>query len=120
MLCDGGLEPKLNLYDVTKFMNEHSTNSFLGRPRSGKTSFLYSIFKQKKLFAKVFHNIFIFQPSASRASMKDQLFHQQPDNQLFEDLSYDNSSKCIERIKNAPSEENNCIISDDMTAHLKN
>ena len=47
MLCGSGLDQKLNLYDVTKFMNEYATNPFLGRPRSGKTPFLYSIFKQK-------------------------------------------------------------------------
>jgi hypothetical protein len=35
MLCDGGLDPKLSLYDLAKFMNEHATNLFLGRPRSG-------------------------------------------------------------------------------------
>ena len=120
MLCDGGLDPKLNLYDVTKSMNEHATNLFLGRPRSGKTSFLYSIFKQKKLFAKVFHNIYIFQPSASRESMKDQLFNQLPADQLYEELTYDNLNDCIERIKSAPFEENHCIIFDDMTAYLKN
>ena len=28
MLCDGGIDPKLNLYDLTKFMNEHATNLF--------------------------------------------------------------------------------------------
>ena len=50
MLCDGGLDPKLNMYDVTEFMNEHATNLFLGKPRGSKASFLYSIFKQKKLF----------------------------------------------------------------------
>jgi uncharacterized protein involved in tolerance to divalent cations len=116
MLCDGGLDPKLNLYDVTKFMNEHATNLFLG----GKTSFLYSIFKQKKLFSKVFHNIYIFQPSASRASMKDQLFNQLGDDQLYEELTYDNLNDCIEKIKSAPFEENHCIIFDDMTAYLKN
>ena len=51
--------------------------------------------------------------------MKDQLFNQLPDSQLYEDLSYDNLSECIERIKNAP-DENHYIIFDDMTAHLKN
>ena len=120
MLCVSGLDPKLNLYDVTKFMNEYASNLFLGRPRSGKTSFLNSIFKQKKLFAKVFHNIYIFQPSARRASIKDQFFNQLPADQLHEDLSDDNLNNCIEKIKSAPFEENHCIIFDDMTAYLKN
>ena len=99
MLCDGGLDPKLDFYDVTKFTNEHATNLFLGRPRSGKTSFLCSIFKQKELFAKVFHNIYIVQPSESRASMKDQLFNQLPADQLlYEELTYDSLNDCMQNI----------------------
>ena len=82
MLCDGGIDSKLNLYDVTKFMNEHAT----------KRINLILVFhtKQKKLSAIVFHNIYIFQPSASRASMKDQLFNQLPADQLYKELTYYN------------------------------
>ena len=119
MLCDGGLDPKLNLYDLTKFLNEHATNLLLGRPRSGKTSFLYSIFKQKKVFAKVFHNICIFQPSASRASMKDQLFNQLPADQ-YEELTRDNLNNFIKKMKSQNFEECSCTVFDDMTANLKN
>ena len=120
MLCDDGLDPKLNMYEITSYMNQHATNLLIGKPKSGKTSMLYALFKQKKLFAKVFHNIYIFQPSASRASMKDQLFNQLPDDQLYEQLEYDNLKECIDRIKSGDSDENNCIIFDDMTAYLKN
>lgn len=120
MLCDGGLDPKLNMYDVTKFMNQHATNLFIGKPRSGKTSMLYSFMKNKKLFAKVFHTIYIFQPEASRGSMKDNIFSQLPDDQIFEELTFENLDSVLERIKSAPFEENSCIIFDDQTAYLKN
>jgi Poxvirus A32 protein len=120
MLCDGGLDKKLDMYDVTKFMNQHATNLLIGKPRSGKTSMLYSLFKSKKLFAKVFSTIYIFQPSASRGSMKDDIFSQLPEDQLFEVLTYDNLQSVLERIKSAPFEENSCIIFDDQTAYLKN
>lgn len=120
MLCDGGLDVKLSMYEVTKFMNQHATNLLIGKPRSGKTSMLYSLFKNKKLFAKVFHTIYIFQPSASRGSMKDDIFSQLPADQLFEELTLDNLQSVLERIKSAPFEENHCIVFDDMTAYLKN
>ena len=60
MNCDNGLHPKLNEYELTSFMNSHTTNLLIGKPRSGKTSLLYSFFKSSKLFKKTYHNIFIF------------------------------------------------------------
>ncbi len=89
MICDKGLHPKLNEFELTKFMNSHETNLLIGRPGSGKTSLLYSLFKSRSLFNKVFHNIYLFQPSHSRASMKDNLFDKIPDNQKFNELTFD-------------------------------
>ena len=40
MICDEILHPKLDKYEVTKFLNEHSTNLLIGKPKSGKTSLL--------------------------------------------------------------------------------
>jgi GTPase SAR1 family protein len=120
MLCDGGLADKLNKYDLTSFMNTHATNLFIGRPGSGKTSLLYSFFKSKELFAKVYHNIFLFQPSASRSSMKDKLFDKLPDENKYEELSFENLNDVMTRIKDEDKEYNNCIIFDDMGAYLKN
>lgn len=87
MNCDKGLHKKLNEYELSKFMNAHARNLFIGRPGSGKTSLLYSMFKSKELFKKVFHNIFLFQPSHSRASMNDKLFDKLPIEQLFDELN---------------------------------
>ena len=42
MLCDAKLHPKLDNYELTSFLNNHSTTLFIGKPRSGKTSLLYS------------------------------------------------------------------------------
>ena len=89
MNCDDGLHEKLNKYELTSFMNSHTTQLLIGKPRSGKTSLLYSLFKSFHLFKKTYHNIFIFQLSASRASMKDQLFNQLPPEQLYEELTLD-------------------------------
>lgn len=120
MNCDNGLHKKLNEYELSKFMNAHSTNMFIGKPASGKTSLVYSFFKSKELLAKVFHNIYLFQPSHSRASMKDKLFDKLPEHKKFDELDYDSLEYVMDTIKNGDKKENNCIIFDDMTASLKN
>ena len=35
-LCAGKLDQKLDDYELTKFLNCHSTTRFIGKPRSGK------------------------------------------------------------------------------------
>ena len=118
MLCDQILHPKLEKYEITKFLNEHSTNLLIGKPRSGKTSLLYSLFKGP--LKKVWHNIYIFQPSHSRSSMKDNIFEQLPENHKYEELTYENLNDVMNQIKNEDKKFNNCIIFDDMGAYLKN
>ena len=123
MNCDNQLHDKLEAYELSKFLNSHSTNLLIGKPRSGKTSLLYSLFKSPELLKKVFHKIFIFQPSASRASMKDKIFNKLPEEQLFDELDYSNLSGVIETIKSINIQDptySHCIIFDDMTAYLKN
>jgi adenylate kinase family enzyme len=117
MLCDKKLHPKLDDYELTKFLNCHSTNLIVGKPGSGKTSMIYSFMKSKKLLAKVYDKIYLFQPEQSRASMKDKLFDQLPEDQKFDELNIEN----LEYIKdNLDEDENIAIIFDDMGAYLKN
>jgi len=119
MICDTGLHPKLNEYDIMKFHNEHFTSLFIGKPGSGKTNLLYSFMKSPKLFRKIWHNIFLFQPSHSRVSMKDKLFDDLPEDQKFEELNDENLNYVMETIKSEDAKYNNCIIFDDMGAYLK-
>lgn len=119
MTCDNGLNPKLNNYELTKFLNSHETNLFIGKPASGKTSLIYSLFKSPKLLKKVFHNVYLFQPSQSRASMSDDIFSKIPENQIYDELTYDNLNEVMTKIKDEDNKFNNCIIFDDMTAYLK-
>ena len=48
---------------------------------------LYSFMKSKKLLAKVYDKIYLFQPEQSRQSMKDKLFDQLPEDQKFDELT---------------------------------
>jgi ABC-type dipeptide/oligopeptide/nickel transport system ATPase component len=117
MLCDKQLHPKLDNYELTKFLNKHSTNLIVGKPGSGKTSMIYSFMKSKKLLAKVYDKIYLFQPEQSRASMKDKLFDQLPEDQKFDELNVEN----LEYIKdNLDEDENIAILFDDQGAYLKN
>jgi Poxvirus A32 protein len=116
MLCDKPLHPKLDRYILSSFLNCHQTALFIGRPQSGKTSLIYSFMKSKKLLSKVYDKIYLFQPEQSRASMKDKLFDQLAEDQVFSELTLEN----LQYIKdNLEPDENTCIIFDDMGSYLK-
>ena len=56
MKCDKPLAKHLSKYEITNFMNCHSVNLLIGKPGSGKTSLLYSMFKGKgkqRIFKRV-------------------------------------------------------------------
>ena len=57
MLCDKPLSKDLNKYELTRFLNCHSTNLLIGKPRSGKTTLMLSLFN--KLLRGWFHNIYL-------------------------------------------------------------
>ena len=42
-LCDGKLDQKIDDYELPKFLDFHSTTLFIGKPQSGKTSFIIFI-----------------------------------------------------------------------------
>ena len=115
MMCDVKLHDKLEHYELTKFLNNHSTTLMIGKPKSGKTSLLYSFLKSKELLRNVYDKIFLFQPSQSRASMKDKIFDNIPDDQKFEELNLEN----LNDVETNLDEGSNIIIFDDQTAYLK-
>jgi hypothetical protein len=116
MKCDVPLDSKLDKYDLTKFLNCQQSTVICGRPQSGKTSLMYSLFKSKHILKGVYDKVFVFQPSSSRASMRDDLFGKLPPEQIFEELTLEN----LETVFAQAHEGNNCIVFDDMGAYLKN
>jgi len=126
MNCDKELNPNLNKYELTKFLNKSQSSMILGKMGSGKTSLLYALFKNNKptLLKNVFENIFLFQPKESSNSMSDKIFHDNlPDENLFYDLTEDSLNTVFKRIKDENGEYedriNHVIIIDDFTAHLR-
>lgn len=116
MNCDKPLHEKLNKYEMTKSLNCHQSTLIIGKPQSGKTSFLYALFKSKKLMRCIYNRIFLFQPQKSRNSMKDPLFENGiPDDRKYDELTEEN----LENVLSNLHEGCNVIIFDDMTAYLK-
>ena len=119
MCCDEDLHKKLNDFELTTYLNSHSTNLLLGKPKSGKSSLMWAMLKNKKLLNGVYHNVYLFQPEHSRASIKGNIFKKHDPSKMFDELTYDNLSEVIQRIKATDSKENNVIIFDDMASYLK-
>lgn len=121
MNCDSMLHEKLNKYELTSFLNAHTMNLLIGKPKSGKTSLLHSMFEHKGLLRYCFHTVYLFQPSASSASISKSVFDTLPSENVYQELSYEN----LQDVKNKIEEDSSngftsCIIFDDMAAELKN
>tara|TARA_B110000285_G_scaffold9347_1_gene9454 strand:- start:681 stop:1400 length:720 start_codon:yes stop_codon:yes gene_type:complete len=119
MRCDKPLHKKLDKFELTKFLNQHTTNLLIGKPRSGKTSLLFSLFENKEILRKVYHKIYVFQPEPSRSSMKNDIFGKLPPDQLFNELNFENLDLVMDEIEASP-DLNIAIIFDDVGASLKN
>lgn len=121
MSCDEPLHKKLDKYELTKFLNMHSTTLFLGKPKSGKSHLLQSFFKSSDIFRKVFHNIYIFRPEASSKTVKNDIFNNLPAHQHIYELTPETLVAVTGLVNmDAANDFNSCIIFDDMAAHLKN
>jgi len=121
MKCDTILSEKLNKYDLTSFLNTHTMTLLIGKPRSGKTSLLHSMFEHRNLLRYCFHKIYLFQPVQSGASIKNNIFDTIPEDQIYRELTFDNLYEVKTRVEEDAAEgTTSCIIFDDVTAELKN
>lgn len=121
MTCDTKLHDKLDKYVLTSFLNSHSMNLLIGKPKSGKTSLLHSFFEHKGLLRYCYDKVYLFQPVHSGASIKDCIFDILPEDQIYRELTYDNLMEVKQRIEQDSEEGlNSTIIFDDVTAELKN
>ena len=118
---DNELSSKLNEYEITKLMNKSNFTLFLGKSCSGKTSLMTSFLKSPPLFKKVYHTIFLFMPSNSRSSLKDNFFDKNiSEDQIFDDVNNDDLLDTYETAKsNALENCNTLIIFDDVQKFFK-
>jgi hypothetical protein len=115
--CDKCLHTKLDKYELTKFLNKHSTNLIVGKPGQGKSSFLYSLIKNP--LRKIYHHIYVFTPEKSMSSVKNNIWEKLPEDQIFFEFNYENLNEVLDKIHDTPKNENNVIIADDMASFLK-
>ena len=93
---------------------------FIGRPGSGKTSFLYSLFKDRRCLKKTWNNVILCCPQESLNSVKkkDNIFKDLSEEKFYTDL--ENTDKVRDQIKAYASEgENTALIIDDCVTSLK-
>ena len=93
---------------------------FIGRPGSGKTSFLYSLFKDRRCLKKTWNNVVLCCPQASLNSIKkrDNIFKDLSEDKFYTDL--ENIDQIKEQIKAYASEdENTALLIDDCMSSLK-
>ena len=117
--CDKKLKdncppPYDRLVDGYKFL------TILGRPKSGKTSLLISLFSDERLLKKTFGNVIICIPSSSLSSIdpKHNPFKKIPDERRF--TSLDSMPQILDLISYYCAEGmDSCLVIDDETAGLK-
>jgi hypothetical protein len=120
LTVDNKLSTHLDEDPLLKYMNKRNITAFIGRPGSGKTSLLISFLQTPKKFKKVFHNIFVFMPSTSRDSLKNNIFNELPPEQLFEGITFENLKSVYDRLlKNKHNGLLSLIIFDDVQKDLK-
>ena len=127
---------KFNVDDIldenikAPFPNKSFFWVIVGKPGSGKTSLMLNCLSNKKrhtrVYYKVFDKILVVMPKNSRLSIKDNIFDDLPEDQLFE--NFDDS--VVNRVKEIRDEytilnkkkkrnRNTLLILDDVTAYLK-
>ena len=117
---DGELHKKLNDYEISSLMNKHNFTLFLGKAGSGKSTLLISLLQSPSLFYGVYHNIILFCPPNSRASIKDDFWSVLPDEQIYDELNYDNLLEAYELAQaNDIGGFRTLIILDDVQKNLK-
>jgi len=119
-LCDTKLHNKLDAYDATSLINKSNFSLFLGKPGSGKTSLMISLLNTPALFKRCFHRIYVFMPSHSRGSLKENIFEGLPEDQLYDHLTRETIDDVFENIEeNAEDGKFSLIILDDVQQALK-
>lgn len=117
--CDEKICEKLDKYPMVRDnLNFYNTTVIIGRQGSGKTSLTINIIKN--LYKKKFHKIYVFMPQTSRNSLQPNIFDVLPEEQLFEELNYDNIRMVYDELKkNSENGHKSLIIMDDVQKALK-
>lgn len=132
-------------FDCDNILGDHIKEPFpdksfflmiVGKAGSGKTSLLINMINEKgsnRIYKNCFDKILLVMPKNSRSSIKDNIFDDLPEDQTFEEFTYDVIDKVKEtreefdtleiedkNKKRKKKNRNQLLILDDITATLKN
>ena len=123
-ICDGSLDENLNKYDMLKNLNGFKFTAIIGKPGSGKTSLITAFLtgkKDKKVFRKVFNNIFLVMPRSSRESMKKNIFKKHHEDKMFDSLTLETINTIYNKLEEStPEKHTTLLILDGVGASSKN
>jgi hypothetical protein len=120
-ICDDGINPKLNEYDMLKHFNKYCFNGVIGKPASGKTSLIMSWLSSKKVFRKMFNHVLVIMPTSSINSMKKNPFKDHDEDKMYNELNLQSITSIYNRLEEASAEgQNTLLIMDDVGASLRN
>jgi len=102
-------------------MNKSHFACFIGLPGSGKSSLSISFLNSKQGFKKCFHDVYLFCPSNSRASIKNDFWGSNlSDDNIFDDLTLDSLIDVYDKtMESATNDFRTLIIFDDVQKQLK-
>jgi hypothetical protein len=106
---------------LNSVINKTNFSIFLGPPKSGKSSLLYSFFMTKDVYKKKFHHIYLVTPATSLKSVKNNVFTKHlPEDNIFYDLDTPTIMMLYDKIEqNSRDNHKSIIILDDQASHIK-
>lgn len=122
MVCDGPLSKKRTI--KPPFINECGFFMIIaGKPKSGKTTFVFDMLTNKDIYKKIFKNIIYVCPSNSRESIHNNPLADLEPDFLFEELNDDVKAQVLinkeEYSKTPEKRYQQLLLIDDCTSHLK-
>jgi len=120
-LCDSKIHDKLDNVDIYKLMNKSHFACFIGLPGAGKSSMAISFLNSHQGFKRCFHNIILFCPSNSRASIKDDFWGANLDeSNIYDDLTLEDLQNVYEMcMEEATTNYKTLIVFDDVQKQMK-
>lgn len=117
---DDPLHKRLDKISLLKHMNKHFACAMIGKAGSGKTSLALALLTTPELMKRVFDKVYVFVPKNSRASIKNNVLDELPDEQVYDNLTPETLIECFEKVEeNAKENKASCIIFDDVQQFLK-
>lgn len=117
--CDEPLSKHLDDDPLLKHMNKSFCCGLISKAGGGKTTMLTSLLTTKHKLKKVFNHIYLFMPSSSRKSLRDDIFDQLPEEQKFDGVTLDNLNEVYENLlENSENKETSLLIFDDVQSYF--